>query len=111
MLGFLDLQLGQAQATFFRNLEDWLSGANKAQPTTPYLDGDQAAQPVVAADGRLHGETSGPAAIVAFEVPSGQLDHEPVNPDALEAGKLTHRLITGRIDMQRAAAVERADLF
>jgi hypothetical protein len=38
VLGFLDLQLGQAQTAFFRNLEDWLSGANKPQNTTPYLD-------------------------------------------------------------------------
>jgi hypothetical protein len=45
VLGFLDLQLGQAQTAFFRNLEDWLSGASTAQPTMPYLDGDHAPQP------------------------------------------------------------------
>ncbi len=38
VLGFLDLQLGQAQTAFFRNLEDWLSGATKVQNNVPYLD-------------------------------------------------------------------------
>ncbi len=38
VLGFLDLQLGQAQTAFFRTLEDWLSGALKVQNTVPYLD-------------------------------------------------------------------------
>ena len=46
VLGFLDLQLGQAQTAFFRNLEDWLSGATKVQAIIPYLDGDHAAQPM-----------------------------------------------------------------
>ena len=40
ILGFLDLQLGQAQSTFFRNLEDWLSGATKTQSALPYLDAE-----------------------------------------------------------------------
>jgi hypothetical protein len=40
ILGFLDLQLGQAQSRFFRGLEDWLSGASKTTPSLPYLDGD-----------------------------------------------------------------------
>jgi hypothetical protein len=46
VLGFLDLQLGQAQTAFFRNLEDWLSGATKVQNNVPYLEsGDNLSSP------------------------------------------------------------------
>ena len=45
VLGFLDLQLGQAQTTFFRSLEDWLSGVGKIASDTPYLDAGKEAPP------------------------------------------------------------------
>ncbi len=45
ILGFLDLQLGQAQTAFFRNLEDWLSGVGKIHVETPYLEGGEENNP------------------------------------------------------------------
>ncbi|SBV97780.1 MotA/TolQ/ExbB proton channel family protein [uncultured Alphaproteobacteria bacterium] len=41
VIGFLDLQLGQAQNSFFNQIEDWMSGATKATAGAgPVGDGD-----------------------------------------------------------------------
>ena len=45
ILGFLDLQLGQAQTAFFRDLEDWLSGIGRSNGETPYLEASEQQQP------------------------------------------------------------------
>jgi hypothetical protein len=42
VLGFLDLQSGQAQNRFFNDLEDWLSSATRLTAGSPIADGDQA---------------------------------------------------------------------
>ena len=42
VLGFLDLQSGQAQNRFFNDLEDWLSGATRLTSASPIAEGEQA---------------------------------------------------------------------
>ena len=42
VLGFLDLQSGQAQNRFFNDLEDWLSGATRLTAGSPIAEGEQA---------------------------------------------------------------------
>lgn len=42
VLGFLDLQSGQAQNRFFNDLEDWLSGATRLTSAGPIAEGEQA---------------------------------------------------------------------
>jgi biopolymer transport protein ExbB/TolQ len=42
VLGFLDLQSGQAQNRFFNDLEDWLSGATRLTSGSPIAEGEQA---------------------------------------------------------------------
>jgi hypothetical protein len=42
ILGFLDLQSGQAQNRFFNDLEDWLSGATRLTAGSPIAEGEQA---------------------------------------------------------------------
>jgi hypothetical protein len=42
VLGFLDLQTGQAQNRFFNDLEDWLSGATRLTSASPIAEGEQA---------------------------------------------------------------------
>jgi hypothetical protein len=41
LLGYLDLQAGQAQNRFFNELEDWLSGQTKISTGSGLIDGDQ----------------------------------------------------------------------
>jgi hypothetical protein len=41
LLGYLDLQAGQAQNRFFNELEDWLSGQTKLSSGGAMMDGDQ----------------------------------------------------------------------
>jgi hypothetical protein len=41
LLGYLDLQAGQAQNRFFNELEDWLSGQTRLSAAGPLGDGDQ----------------------------------------------------------------------
>lgn len=41
MLGFLDLQAGQAQNAFFNELEEWLSSVTRVSSGTPVADGEQ----------------------------------------------------------------------
>jgi len=41
VLGFLDLQAGQAQNRFFNDLEDWLSGQTRLTGGTLSIEGDQ----------------------------------------------------------------------
>ncbi len=42
VLGFLELQAGQAQNRFFNDLEDWLSGQTRLSSGTLAVEGDQA---------------------------------------------------------------------
>jgi hypothetical protein len=42
VLGFLDLQAGQAQNRFFNDLEDWLAGQTRLSSGSLSLEGDQA---------------------------------------------------------------------
>jgi hypothetical protein len=42
VLGFLDLQSGQAQNRFFNDLEDWLSGVTRLSAGSPIAEGEQA---------------------------------------------------------------------
>ncbi|MGE5145946.1 MAG: flagellar motor protein MotA, partial [Candidatus Eiseniibacteriota bacterium] len=42
VLGFLDLQSGQAQNRFFNDLEDWLSGVTRLSSGSPIAEGEQA---------------------------------------------------------------------
>ncbi|MEE2704748.1 MAG: flagellar motor protein MotA [Pseudomonadota bacterium] len=41
ILGFLDLQAGQAQNSFYNHLEEWLSGMTKLSSTNDSRDGEQ----------------------------------------------------------------------
>lgn len=41
VLGFLDLQAGQAQNVFYNELEEWLSGQTRLGSGSPISDGDQ----------------------------------------------------------------------
>ena len=41
VLGFLDLQVGQAQNRFYNELEDWLSGSTRLSSGTVPVDGEQ----------------------------------------------------------------------
>jgi hypothetical protein len=63
VLGFLELQAGQAQGRFFNQLEDWLSGAAKLTGGGPLSDA---------------GETSVPAYMQAL------MEHTAENLDALQ---------------------------
>lgn len=45
VLGFLDLQAGQAQNAFYNELEDWLAGQTKIGGNTLSVEGDQQAVP------------------------------------------------------------------
>lgn len=42
VVGFLDLQLGQAQNRFYNELEDWLAGHTRVGPAPGLSEGDQA---------------------------------------------------------------------
>ena len=42
VLGFLDLQTGQAQNRFFNDLEEWLSGVTRLTSASPIAEGEQA---------------------------------------------------------------------
>ncbi|HEX7007871.1 MAG TPA: flagellar motor protein MotA [Alphaproteobacteria bacterium] len=42
VLGFLDLQTGQAQNRFFNDLEEWLSGMTRLTSASPIAEGEQA---------------------------------------------------------------------
>lgn len=42
VVGFLDLQLGQAQNRFYNELEDWLAGHTRVGPAPGMSEGDQA---------------------------------------------------------------------
>jgi hypothetical protein len=44
ILGFLDLQAGQAQSRFYNELEEWLSGITELQPEGPGASGGAQAQ-------------------------------------------------------------------
>ena len=46
VLGFLELQVGQAQNRFFTELEDWLSGAARMTGGGPVIEGDGASIPI-----------------------------------------------------------------
>ena len=45
VLGFLELQAGQAQNRFFNDLEDWLSGQTRLASSSLAVDGDQGGVP------------------------------------------------------------------
>lgn len=105
VLGFLDLQLGQAQNRFFNDLEDWLSGVTRISGGSLQLEGDQ---PIPAYVEALLERTA--ESIDDLQRNMARSD-ERRGADALAASQLADRLgqVTEALHQQQAVLARMAD--
>lgn len=94
ILGFLDLQAGQAQNRFYNDLEEWLSTVTRITGTTGVVDGDQAAPGYISA---LLEQTADNISALQMAVEKTVEDRTSANSHLME---LTEKLAT-LTDMMR----------